>query len=54
MKNIPERIYLQVGDECEASDDFKDLDGVTWCADNVFDTDIEYKLVKTKIPRKIK
>lgn len=45
--NPPERIYLQVGDidrdcefaECERSE-------VTWCADPIHDTDIEYRLVK--------
>lgn len=47
VSNPPERIYLQVGDidtdcefsECERSE-------VTWCADQIHDTDIEYRLVK--------
>jgi hypothetical protein len=41
--NAPERIWLQVGDDFEPGEvDFSGLEGVTWCQDNISDTDIEY------------
>jgi hypothetical protein len=46
MKNVPERIYLQVGemtDEEFREIDFHDLDEVTWCEDKVSKTDIEFR-----------
>ena len=45
--NPPERIWLQVGD-IEEDCPFSDLSEVTWCQDNQFETDIEYRLVKHK------
>lgn len=47
--NPPLRIWLQVGDIDEDMN-FGDVpDGeVSWCSDKQFDTDIEYRLVKTK------
>lgn len=51
--NPPERIYLQVGEivefraiahNCEAS----------WCDSKVYDSDIEYRLVKRKAKKKWK
>ena len=52
MKNIPEKIYLQVDSSSELPDDFNDLAGVTWCAERIHETDIEYLLkpVKTTQP----
>jgi hypothetical protein len=41
MKNIPERIYLQIGEDCEA-DDFSDLSEVTWAEDWINENDILY------------
>lgn len=42
MKNVPQTIYLQVGPDTPEDFDFEDLmrKEVTWCADNVFKTDI--------------
>ena len=41
--NAPERIWLQIGDDFETDEvDFDELDGVTWCADSQFETDIAY------------
>lgn len=37
--DTPERIYLQAGDD---RDTFDDMDGVTWCKDQINDSDIEY------------
>ncbi len=50
MKNIPDKIYLQVGADCDA-DDFNDVypgEDITWCADQINDNDIEYERVKLK------
>lgn len=44
MKNVPVKIYLQVDADGELPTDFNELHGVTWAADRVFDTDIEYTL----------
>ena len=42
MKNIPERIYLQIGEDTPKDCNFEELDEVTWCQDHVSDNDIEY------------
>ena len=41
MKNIPEKIYLQIGEECDV-EDYEELDGVTFCGEKIFSNDIEY------------
>lgn len=46
MKNIPDKIYLQIGADTPKDVDFKDLDEVTWCADKISENDIEYVRVK--------
>jgi hypothetical protein len=48
MKNVPDKIYLQVGDDdlFEADGDFKELSEVSWCQDKIYDSDIEYVRVK--------
>jgi hypothetical protein len=48
--NTPERIWLQVGDidrDCEFAECY-DSGGVTWEQDRIYDTDIEYRLVKRR------
>ena len=45
MKNIPKRIYLQIGDLTDKDDkniDFNELSDVCWCSEKIFRTDIEY------------
>ena len=44
MKNVPNKIYLQVGEltDEEMGDVFDDLSEVTWCKDKIFHTDIEF------------
>lgn len=44
MKNIPTKIYLQLGDCIENVEDFKELDeqSITWCEDKLFPNDLEY------------
>lgn len=45
MKNLPEKIYLVVGDIGDASDiDFNELSEVTWHSERIFPNDIEYVL----------
>lgn len=54
MKNIPERIYLNIGEE--APSDFRKLSEVTWSEERIFDNDIAYTLrpqlisVEEKLP----
>lgn len=45
MKNIPKRIYLQIGDLTDKDDsniDFNELSDVCWSSEKIFSTDIEY------------
>lgn len=48
MKNIPEKIYLQVGADDYDIEDFNDLREVTWCQDQIHSDDLVYKLVKSE------
>lgn len=41
MTNIPEKIYLNIGEGGDETDDFKEL-LVTWCEDRIYDNDLEY------------
>ena len=48
IKNIPKNIYLQVeadGDNSEI--EFKELAGVSWCAERINDTDLKFQLNQT-------
>jgi hypothetical protein len=41
--NAPDRVYLQIGDDFDPGEvDFSGLQEVTWCADNIHETDIAY------------
>lgn len=42
MKNIPNRIYLQIDPENEKPETFNELNGVTWSVDKINDNDIPY------------
>lgn len=45
IKNIPKNIYLQVDADGDISEvDFKELGGITWCADRINQTDLKYQL----------
>lgn len=44
MKNLPIRIYLQIDADGETPEDFKELEGVTWCSERIYPTDVEYIL----------
>ena len=43
MKHIPNKIYLNLGEDLEEFEDFNELGEVTWCADKIGDGDIEYQ-----------
>lgn len=53
IKNIPEKIYLQIGDECPDDADFNELSEVSWCKDKIYDNDIEFTL-QNKVSEKCK
>jgi len=44
MKNIPNKIYLQIGEDADLAEDFKELseEDIAWSTDRIFDNDIEY------------
>ena len=45
MKNLPKKIYLQIGEpECDDFDEIELNNEVTWCADKINPNDIEYCL----------
>lgn len=46
MKNLPKRIYLNIGDGVPDDTDFRDLEEVTWSEERVFDNDIEFVIGK--------
>lgn len=46
MQNLPKRIYLQVGEEVEGTENFDELcryGEVTWWKERMFKSDIEYQ-----------
>jgi hypothetical protein len=49
MKNIPDKIYLQIDADGEVPEDFNELQ-VTWAASKVHNTDLEY--VRPLLPTK--
>jgi hypothetical protein len=44
MKNLPKKIYLQLGEDVDEDTDFRELSDVCWCEDNTDESDIEYEL----------
>lgn len=48
IKNIPQNIYLQVDSDGDNSEiEFKDLVGVSWCAERIYETDLKFQLNQT-------
>lgn len=41
-KNIPEKIYLQISEDDDTPEDFKELHGISWCEDRINKSDLEY------------
>lgn len=54
MNNPPNRIFLQVGDLEDSDIDFAELCDVTWSAERIYKTDIEYILKPSKAKKSIK
>ena len=51
LKNLPSRIYLQVGEETESGEDFNQIAKnyeVTWCDTRINKNDIVYVRAKSK------
>lgn len=44
MRNIPQKIYLQIDADGDTPEDFNTLVGVSWCPDKINPNDIEYVL----------
>lgn len=53
MKNIPKKIFLQVGDLEDGIEDFSGLHEVTWSAERIFKTDVEYILKPAKAKKSV-
>ena len=48
IKNIPKNIYLQVDSDGDDSEiEFKDLAGVSWCDERVYQSDLKFQLNQT-------
>jgi hypothetical protein len=58
MKNVPQFIYLNLGDDPEEKfDDFKDAcqqleEDLTWCESPIDFHTLQYKLVRDNVPQK--
>ena len=52
MKNIPKRIYLQLGEDCDCKDFNEAMrkhgEDLTWCEDKIHHNDIEYILASER------
>ena len=53
MNNIPKRIFLQVGDLEDSNIDFAELRDVTWSAERIYKTDIEYIIKPAKANKSV-
>ena len=53
MNNIQKRIFLQVGNLEDSNIDFAELRDVTWSAERIYDTDIEYLLKHAKAKKSV-
>lgn len=51
VKNLPKRIYLQIGEDCDHTDWDKIYPSheVSWCEDKINDNDIVYSLDKRRL-----
>lgn len=54
MNNLPKRIFLQVGDLEDGVEDFSGLHEVTWSAERIYDTDVEYILKPAKAKKSVR
>ena len=53
IKNLPEVIYLQIGEDCDETDWNKiyPANEVSWCVDKINDNDIVYRLDKRRLEK---
>lgn len=42
MTNVPDRVFLIIGEDVPDGSDFEELDEVTWCKERLSYKDIEY------------
>ena len=54
MNNPPKRIFLQVGDLEDSNIDFAELRDVTWSAERIYKTDIEYIINPAKAKKSVR
>ena len=54
MKNIPKKIFLQVGDLEDDNVEFSELSDVTWSAERIYKTDVEYILKPSKAKKSVR
>lgn len=54
IKGVPKKIFIQVGNIPEGTE-FDNLitEAITWSTDKIFDTDIEYRLIKKSALRQL-
>src|SRR6185369_1322257 len=54
MKDIPKKIYLQIGQEDSYDDveSFKEFSEISWCSHKMHDSDIEYILAGSELEGK--
>lgn len=53
MKNLPKKIYLQVGEKCDKDADFNELKGITWSTKRIFKNDLIFYLSKNELYSKL-
>jgi len=53
IKNLPKKIYLQIGEDCECSNwnEIYPSHEVSWCEDKIEDNDIVYILDKRRLKK---
>ena len=42
MKNQPQKIYLQIGEDTDPETPFDELSEVSWCKDQIWENDLAY------------
>jgi len=47
-KNVPNKIYLQVEQDCDPTNDFNELAEVTWCKDRINKSDLVYRRITSR------
>ena len=53
MTNVPDRIFLIIGEDVPDGSDFEELDEVTWCKERLSYKDLEYTRKKQRMEKKV-